>query len=380
VDRRPRGAAVPVARRRRRPPPAGRLADDVKAYTEASKAHELTEELRLGYVAVTRARHLLVVSSYRWSPTRKTPLGPSPYQATIRESMRRWGLEPEQWMDKPPKGSTNPLDAVAVARPWPMEAHAGEVERRLRAAELVREALQRRSAGAALDEPLDMVEAARVQEWDDELDRLLAEARLDHAEEVAVPLPSSLSATSLARLRDDPDRLAADLARPMPRRPSPSARFGTRFHAWVEERFGQQELVDPDDLPGRGDAEIDDDDDLRELIGLFEKGEFADRTPHAVEPPFALVLDGQVVRGRIDAVYAERVDGQDGFLLVDWKTNRQQTADPLQLAIYRVAWAELAGVPVERVRAAFYYVRSGELVEPATLESRAELAALLAGL
>jgi DNA helicase II / ATP-dependent DNA helicase PcrA len=196
-----------------------------------------------------------------------------------------------------------------------------------------------------------------------------------------VPLPSSLSATSLARLRDDPDRLAADLARPMPRRPSPSARFGTRFHAWVEARFGQQELMDPDELPGRGDADIDDDDDLRELIGLFEKGEFADRTPVAVEPPFALVLAGQVVRGRIDAVYALPADGSDhgGYLVVDWKTNRQQTADPLQLAIYRVAWAELAGVPVEQVRAAFYYVRTGELVEPPASVGRTELERLVAG-
>ncbi len=67
---------------------------------------------------------------------------------------------------------------------------------------------------------------------------------------VDVPLPSSLSATALARLRDDPDGFAADLARPMPRQPSPAARFGTRFHAWVESRFGQQDLFDPDDLPG----------------------------------------------------------------------------------------------------------------------------------
>jgi DNA helicase II / ATP-dependent DNA helicase PcrA len=258
-----------------------------------------------------------------------------------------------------------------------MEAHAGEIERRLRAAEQVRAAVARQADGAPVsDEGLDMVEAARVNEWDDELDRLLAEARRDRADEMPVPLPSSLSATSLARLRDDPDRLAADLARPMPRRPSPSARFGTRFHAWVEARFGQQELVDPDDLPGRGDAEIDDDDDLRELIGLFEKGEFADRTPVAVEPPFALVLAGQVVRGRIDAVYAEE---RDGFLVVDWKTNRAQTADPLQLAIYRLAWAELAGVPVERVRAAFYYVRTGDLVEPAGLDGRAALERLVGG-
>jgi DNA helicase-2/ATP-dependent DNA helicase PcrA len=163
----------------------------------------------------------------------------------------------------------------------------------------------------------------------------------------------------------------------MPRKPSPSARFGTRFHAWVEARFGQQQLVDPDDLPGRVDAGIDDDTDLQELIEKFETGQFAERSPVAVEPPFALVLAGQVVRGRIDAVYAEQVDGQDGYLVVDWKTNRAQTADPLQLAIYRVAWAELKGVPVDRVRAAFYYVRTGELVRYDDLMDRPTLERLV---
>ena len=357
----------------------GWSAAELKQLADDSKAHELQEELRLGYVALTRARHLLVVSSYCWSPQRKTPLGPSPYQHTLRDSLARWGEEPELWEDKPGKGSLNPLDELSSGLPWPMEAHAGEVERRLRAAELVQEALARRAAGATddVDDGLDMVEAATVQECDAELDRLLVEARRDRADEVPVPLPSSLSATALARLRDDPDTLAGELARPLPRRPSPSARFGTRFHAWVEARFGQQELMDPDELPGRGDAEIDDDEDLRALVERFEKGAFADRTPVAVEPPFALVLDGQVVRGRIDAVYAEQVDGEDGFLVVDWKTNRAQTADPLQLAVYRLAWAELAGVPVERVRAAFYYVRSGDLVEPVGLQSRTELEALL---
>jgi len=216
-----------------------------------------------------------------------------------------------------------------------------------------------------------------VAEWDAELERLLAEAAADTADVVDVPLPPSLSATAVARLRDDRDAFARDLARPMPRRPSASARFGTRFHAWVEARFGQQHLLDPDDLPGRADAEIDDDSDLQQLVELFARGPFADREPVALEPPFALVLDGQVVRGRIDAVYRERVGGEDGYLVVDWKTNRAQDADPLQLALYRVAWAELAGVPVERVRAAFYYVRTGDLVEPPHLETRAELEALV---
>jgi DNA helicase-2/ATP-dependent DNA helicase PcrA len=378
---------------------SGWSAADLRRFAVEGRTHEQTEERRLVYVAVTRARHLLVVSSYCWTATRTTPLGPSPFQQTLRDTLGRWGLEPELWHDKPDKAAANPLAALPSGRAWPMEAHAGEVERRLRAAELVREAMVRvvgdghharvRSGTPdgppsldAADAGLDVVEAARVNEWDAELVRLLAEARLDRADTASVSLPSSLSATALVRLRDDPDGLAADLGRPMPRRPSPSARFGTRFHAWVEARFGQQELVDPDDLPGRADADIDDEEDLRELIDLFEKGAFGDRTPVAVEPPFAVVLAGQVVRGRIDAVYADSSAGGDGghadrFLVVDWKTSRTQTADPLQLAVYRVAWAELAGVPVERVRAAFYYIRTGDLVEPAGLDGREELEALL---
>ena len=163
----------------------------------------------------------------------------------------------------------------------------------------------------------------------------------------------------------------------MPRPPSPAARFGTRFHAWVESRFGQQDLFDPDELPGRGDAGIDDAADLQELIEKFEAGPFADRVPHAVEAPFALVLDGQVVRGRIDAVYAEPESSGGGFLVVDWKTNRTPDADPWQLALYRLAWAELSGTPIERVRAQFYFVRTGDVVTPADLPGRAELASVL---
>jgi DNA helicase-2/ATP-dependent DNA helicase PcrA len=148
----------------------------------------------------------------------------------------------------------------------------------------------------------------------------------------------------------------------------------------VEARFGQQPLLDPDDLPGRGDTGIDDDADLAALVARFETGPFGERQPFAVEAPFALVLAGQVVRGRIDAVYREPLpDGGEGYLLVDWKTNRAQTADPLQLAVYRLAWAELQGVPVEHVRVAFHYVRTGDTVEPADLPGRAELEALVAG-
>ena len=98
--------------------------------------------------------------------------------------------------------------------------------------------------------------------------------------------------------------------------------------------------------------------------------------PYEVEAPFALVLAGQVVRGRIDAVFAEP-DGR--WLVVDWKTNQKQTADPLQLAVYRLAWAELKGVDPSRVRVAFHYVRSWETVyvDDAELPDRAGLERIL---
>ncbi|WP_307861958.1 UvrD-helicase domain-containing protein [Nocardioides sp. SYSU D00065] len=342
------------------------------AYRAATRAHDAEEELRLGYVAYTRAAHHLAVTSYVWGQ-RSTPFGPSAYQCVVRDQLEEWGRPVERWLEKPVGKTPNPNDDVDPSRPWPVPGPGEEARRRLAAAELVRSV-----DPTAPDQDLDMVEAARVAEWDDDLAQLLAEARAERSTTVDLPLPSSLSATSVARLRDDPEGFARELARPMPRPPAPAARFGTAFHAWVEDRFGQQALIEPDELPGRADAGIDDEADLGEVVKRFEDGPFGDRAPYAVEAPFALVLGGQVVRGRIDAVYAEPADAGGGFLVVDWKTGRHESADPLQLALYRLAWAELTGTPVEQVRAAFHYVRTGRTVEPDDLPGRAELEQLLA--
>jgi DNA helicase-2/ATP-dependent DNA helicase PcrA len=64
---------------------------------------------------------------------------------------------------------------------------------------------------------------------------------------------------------------------------------------------------------------------------------------------------------------------------VDWKTNRAHTADPVQLAVYRLAWSELHDLPLDQVRAAFHYVRDDDLVEPTPLADRPALESLLAG-
>ncbi|WP_435851953.1 ATP-dependent helicase [Streptomyces rubradiris] len=223
-------------------------------------------------------------------------------------------------------------------------------------------------------------EARTIASWDRDLDALTGELLRARQAVTEVPLPATLTASQLLRLAEDPDGLAQELARPMPRPPQPAARRGTRFHAWVEARFEELTLplLEPDELPG-GDAEIADERDLEALKEAFERTEYARRTPYRVEAPFQITLAGRVIRGRIDAVYRNGDGDEATYEIIDWKTGRTRTADPLQLAVYRLGWAEQQGVPPESVTAAFLYVRTGEVVRPGGLPDRAALERLLTG-
>ncbi|MFD7404882.1 ATP-dependent helicase [Streptomyces sp. NPDC059866] len=226
--------------------------------------------------------------------------------------------------------------------------------------------------------PLTPEEARTIASWDRDLDALTGELLRARESVTEVPLPASLTTTQLLRLAADPDGFAQELARPMPHPPQPAARRGTRFHAWVEARFEELTLpmLEPEELPGT-EAEIADERDLEALKEAFERTEYAHRTPSRVEAPFQLAIAGRVVRGRIDAVYQNGDGEQATYEIVDWKTGRTPTADPLQLAVYRLAWAEQQGVPLESVTAAFVHVRTGEVVRPDDLPDRAALEQLL---
>uniref|UniRef100_A0AAU3GRI4 DNA 3'-5' helicase n=1 Tax=Streptomyces sp. NBC_01401 TaxID=2903854 RepID=A0AAU3GRI4_9ACTN len=227
------------------------------------------------------------------------------------------------------------------------------------------------------DAGLTPEESRALASWDRDLDALAGELRRARAAVRDVVVPATLSATQLLHLADDPDGFARELARPMPRPPQPAARRGTRFHAWVESRFEELPLpmLGPDELPGGhgSDAEIADERDLAELKEAFERTAYARRTPYRVETPFQITLGGRVIRGRIDAVYRTG----DTYEIVDWKTGRHGTADPLQLAVYRLAWAELHGLPPDAVTATFLYIRTGETSRPTGLPGREELERLL---
>jgi ATP-dependent DNA helicase UvrD/PcrA len=351
-------------------------------FDEEWKAHQEREERRLAYVAVTRPRHLLLCSGFRWGDGLSEPREPSIFLQEAAEICQAGAGAVGPWAPPLVEGETNPTLAEEVTAEWPLDPLA---ERRAAVAEgaaMVRRAL----AAPVRSGPTS--EAGR--RWDLEVELLLAERdRQRSTETVDVVLPTHLSVSQLVALQRDPQRLARRLRRPLPEAPDVYARRGTAFHLWLEQRFGAGQpgggaLLDLDDLPGSGDADAAPDSELDQLQSAFLASEWAERTPYKVEVPFATVVAGVVVRGRMDAVFV--VPGSPGYYdVIDWKTGQKPTgadatAAAVQLAAYRIAWAELAGVPVEQVGAGFHYVRDQATVRPADLLDEAALIALVAGI
>ncbi|MFT4189552.1 MAG: ATP-dependent DNA helicase [Aeromicrobium sp.] len=342
-----------------------------KEYKAASARESYMEEVRLAYVALTRAKARLHLSGHRWGRTQLRPRKVSPFLADARAWLVERGQEPAAWAAEPADDEENPLTDDLVY-PWPQPVVGMESRRAF--AEEVRAALAAESAAPVHPSHAELAE---------ELDLVLAQAERLESSVVEVRLPDTLSATQTMELLSDEAEFVRALVRPTPRPPSASARFGTTFHAWVETQFAedvQLALFDPDDLPGHADEEIVDESDLAALQSAFAKSPYAARRPVAVEEEFALQLGGQRLIGRIDAVFPTRLpDGTDGFEVVDWKTHHRVSADALQLAIYRLAWAEKHGVDPDRVTASFYYVRLDRTVTFDTLPDRPELERLLGG-
>ena len=328
--------------------------DGLGGYRDALKVDHRLSEDRLAYVAATRAKQLLVASSHVWTPGNVRPRTESPYFRVIREAATGIGT----YLDEAARGlDSNPEPAEPIRAAWPERLAAEPLGRRAEAASLVDWARVALASPEALDGwvwesgTVTEAEQAQVDAWDDSarhLTDLLARRR-----DREVALPDGLSATALMALRADPEQFATTLLRRMPRQPSTEARVGSRFHAWLQERFelpaGLDELVPEGAAPSE---------ELRVLIEAFEAGQFAHRAPIGVEVPFLMRRGQHVLRGRIDAVYAWQ--GEFDYLVIDWKTSTRR-ADPLQLAVYRQAWAEARGLDPSRVGAAFYHVLADQL-------------------
>ncbi|MGB5112128.1 MAG: ATP-dependent DNA helicase [Mycobacterium sp.] len=355
------------------------LSDKIAHHKDMLAQRRGDEERRLLYVALTRSEDTLLLSGHHWGPTEAKPRGPSEFLLELKSIIDTSAAagQPcgiiDEWAPDPLDGELNPLRGSVVEAVWPVEVAGDRRADIERGAALVAQAAEG-AVGTALD----------PEDWTADVDALLAE-RERAAEQAPVELPGQLSVSTLVDLGKDPAAARQRLRRRLPARPDPHALLGNAFHEWVQRYFHAERLFDLDDLPGAADRETGraHAEELSDLQAAFAGSAWASRTPIDVEVPFDMILDGPratVIRGRIDAVFTE-ADG--GAVVVDWKTGAPPSTPEalqhaaVQLAVYRLAWAGLQGCPVDSVRAAFHYVRSGVTVMPDSLPGADELAELL---
>lgn len=348
------------------------LADECEALAVGCSEHGELEELRLGYVAITRAKHSLLCTSAWWG-TGKKPTGPSGLFNAVRKVATRSGVIVADVSE--PLTEPNPLLLADKAITWPIDPLGERRSTVENAAKLV---------GSAMSGP-----SSEPTPINDEQESLLADAKTllkEFAERERglgqmVLLPPRLSVSALIELDSDPENLAKQIRRPLPSEPNPMARRGTAFHRWLEKQFGSEALIDLDELPGSSDA-LADDEDLEQLQRAWNSSAWAQRSPIEVEVSFETQVDSILLRGRIDAIY-QNPDGN--YEIVDWKTGAPKQgaaaeSAALQLAAYRLAWAMIKGIDPSKVSAAFHYVPTNLTVRPADLKSNEELIALVAAL
>lgn len=353
--------------------------EDTKGYEEARKLADSFEERRLAYVALTRAEEMVFMSSSAVDPSVQNLRAPSIFFNEVLEAAKAMQADGNSQNIKIDElyevvsGNNEKVEVVETGN-WPVELNSPAMQRIRASADRVQKLME---AELELSPPISPL----VAEWDKAILAIEREIKQHDNPIHLVPLPERLSVTQIQKLAKDEKAFVEHLIRPMPSEPAPAAAQGTAFHAfverWAHEAKGGSVTAT---LPDMEDIDLSDQEriDLPTLDRFketFRNSIWAKQVPHIVEAPFAISLGGFVVRGRIDAVYK---DG-DTYTLVDWKTNAKSDADTLQLAIYRLAWADSLNIPIENIRAAFYYVARDETVIPAEFPSREEVIQILLG-
>jgi DNA helicase-2/ATP-dependent DNA helicase PcrA len=333
------------------------------AFEEEWAKKKRYEELRLGYVAFTRAKsHLYLSASYFREG------------AKAKDQSELFTIAHNYLAELAPDAlsivAEIPDENPDVTRPrtaqWPVSQPRYEEIRD--SAARVRSAAQFDFDGdltALSSDELSLVEDAQA---------IITEMRNRHGS-TTVYLPERLSVSTLITLKTDPEALALNIRRPMPRHTDRFAQRGTEFHLWLERYFNTQTLFDDDIFEPEPLIDLT----LKELQDKWLASSWAKRSPHEVEAGFETVIAGIVLKGRIDAIYK---DG-DQYEVVDWKTGRVKSGEELeqasiQLAMYRLAYAKLHNIPIENIRAAFYYVADDQSIYRDALSEEDEIAAIIA--
>ncbi len=328
---------------------------------------KMREEMRLAYVAVTRAKSHLICTTSRWRNGSKS-VEPSEIFYLIAEVASALGGPMISDTPAPDDGAENPTLENPITAIWPVDP-LGERRSAFDAAIVYVNKSAAHSLGQAND--------PEIASWIDDAQALINENKQRANNQIQVALPPRLSTSTLVALHSDPQELALNIRRPMPRGQDQYSRRGTAFHLWVERQFTNAATLFGDEYLDYLDP-LDDDSQLEDLKKAWLSSEFAARTPVRVEVPFETTIAGVLIRGRIDAVYATPT----GFEVVDWKTGSVQLGQSaaVQLAMYRLAWAKLSGVDISTVSAAFHYVPTSVTDRPSDLLDESALIALIAGI
>lgn len=379
---------------------------EILSLKQKVQLHELAEARRLAYVAFTRAKELLWVSGSYWEGTSSRPQAMSVFLEEMVAYDEHYGLNQKvHWAEEFPE--ENPRRAKALVAQWPYDPLDGPVHYQVEArddgrlAEPTTDAVQVRrshprrpaltraaqrvlnssSSQAGLDDDL----AQRI-DW--VLDRENTPVTHD------VPMPEHISTSRFVQLAQQPDAVARQIRRPMPQRPTAAAREGTLVHEWIEHYYTQNRpgltpMFDIEETEVLVDAEWDEVTGLAELRQKFEASSWSDKTPVMIEASVETSIAGLTLRGRIDAVFRSggdpniEFDPEAHWELVDWKTGRvpsdaEMPHRSLQLAIYRLAWSRLHGIPLENITGKFVYIAHGIEKTPQDFATAEQLEQLLA--
>ena len=339
---------------------------------------EVAEERRLAYVAYTRARSQLLLTTSHYAALSKTPKMTSRFLKELERSQMVQFLADDERDDDL---SNRALDQSSVSV-WPhqLDSLAGLEEPgvadapgqavlgkqaglslRLRAAALVSAAGGCQGAGS--EEALQIPEglAPQLDDWWRQARLLLQERQIRQENGQEIVLPSHLAATAMAKVGKED--FIMSLRRPLPPPPSKAARLGTAFHEEMSQRLNSEgtllslaeagsDRLSPADRKQVNDW-LDNVADLEILQGY---------SPYATEIDQEIRLAGFNVRCRIDAVFKAVEKGRAQWLIVDWKTGGQRVRVD-QLSLYVHAWAASQGVDISQVRAAYVYVQDGHVDE-----------------
>ncbi len=306
----------------------------------ALRSRHDAQEWRAAYVAVTRAKHHLVLTGAYWYTTGRAKKPSALFDAVARLD----GVTVEPPVGDPGEPPEALRTGQRVPTPDPLFSEGWEAAFENAAADPGwLERLSQDAEGFA-------VQQRRLRLVMDELPK---NPRL-------IPRQPKLkvSVTNLVTYATCPKRYFWTAVDPLPRRPSHAARRGIEIHRRIElHNLGTVPLTDAEgydlvttDRPPRGDP-----------FAAYLSSRFAAQRPQFVEVAFELVLSPTVnVKGRIDAIY-ERSPGS--WEIVDFKTGRR-SANPavtVQLEVYAIAAREanLATDPPRTIEVAFVYLGDG---------------------